>query len=57
MERLNDYLKVTEAAAFLGVRTFAASATGGAGWDALARDGFERATMLRERTPARLEPA
>ena len=46
-----------DVAAFLGVRTFGASATGGTGWDALARDGFERATMLRDRTPARLEPA
>jgi glutamate synthase (NADPH/NADH) large chain len=46
-----------DVAAFLGVRTFGASASGGTGWDALARDGFERATMLRERTPARLEPA
>jgi glutamate synthase (NADPH/NADH) large chain len=46
-----------DVAAFLGVRTFGASAAGGTGWDALARDGFERATMLRERTPARLEPA
>jgi glutamate synthase (NADPH/NADH) large chain len=46
-----------DVAAFLGVRTFAASERGGTGWDALAKDGFERATMLRERTPARLEPA
>ena len=46
-----------DVAAFLGVRTFGASAVAGTGWDALARDGFERATMLRERTPARLEPA
>ena len=46
-----------DVAAFLGVRTFAASAVAGTGWDALAKDGFERATMLRDRTPARLEPA
>ena len=46
-----------DVAAFLGVRTFGASATGGTGWDAFARDGFERAAMLRDRTPARLEPA
>ena len=46
-----------ELANFLGVRTFGASASAGLGWDAVARDGFERATMLRERTPARLEPA
>jgi glutamate synthase (NADPH/NADH) large chain len=46
-----------DVAAFLGVRTFGASATAGTGWDALANDGFERATMLRDRTPARIEPA
>ena len=46
-----------DVASFLGVRTFAASERGGTGWEALAKDGFERATMLRERTPARLEPA
>ncbi len=46
-----------DVAAVLGVRTFGASSTGGTGWDALARDGFDRATMLRERTPGRLEPA
>ena len=46
-----------DVAAFLGVRTFAASAAAGTGWEALAKDGFERATMLRDRTPARLEPA
>ena len=46
-----------DVAAFLGVRTFGASSTGGTGWDVFARDGFERATMLRDRTPARLEPA
>ena len=46
-----------DVAAFLGVRTFGASQSGGTGWDAFARDGFERATMLRDRTPARLEPA
>ena len=46
-----------DVAAFLGVRTFAASTLAGTGWDELAKDGFERATMLRERTPARLEPA
>jgi glutamate synthase (NADPH) large chain len=46
-----------DVADFLGVRTFGASAAAGLGWDAIARDGFERATMLRERTPARLEPA
>jgi glutamate synthase (NADPH/NADH) large chain len=46
-----------DVAAFLGVRTFGASSVAGTGWDALARDGFERATLLRERTPARLEPA
>ena len=46
-----------DVAAFLGVRTFAASERAGVGWEAIARDGFERATELRARTPARLEPA
>jgi len=46
-----------DVAAFLSVRTFAASERAGAGWDALAQDGFDRATLLRGRTPARLEPA
>ncbi|HEY8807692.1 MAG TPA: glutamate synthase-related protein [Candidatus Limnocylindria bacterium] len=46
-----------DVADFLGVRTFGASASAGTGWDALAKDGFERATLLRGRTPARLEPA
>ena len=46
-----------DVATFLGVRTFGASAQGGTGWERLAQDGFERATILRERTPARLEPA
>ncbi|HET8567421.1 MAG TPA: glutamate synthase-related protein [Candidatus Limnocylindria bacterium] len=38
----------------LGVRTFGG---GGLGWDDIDRDGFDRASALRERTPARLEPA
>ena len=46
-----------DVAAVLSIRTFAASERAGVDWDAIARDGFERATMLRERTPARLEPA
>ena len=46
-----------DVAAFLGVRTFGASDAAGTGWDALAQDGFDRATLLRGRTPARLEPA
>jgi len=46
-----------DVAAFLGVRTFGASAVGGTGWDALAQDGFDRASLIRGRTPARLEPA
>ena len=46
-----------DVAELLGVRTFGASARSGTGWDALAQDGFDRATLLRGRTPARLEPA
>ncbi len=45
-----------EVAKLMGVRTFAASATAGLDWEAIERDGMERAAMLRERTPARLEP-
>jgi len=47
----------TELARFLGVRTFAGGETAGFGWEMIDRDGFDRATLLRERTPARLEPA
>ncbi len=46
-----------DVASFLGVRTFGASASGGTGWETLAQDGFDRATLLRGRAPARLEPA
>jgi len=46
-----------EVAKLLGVRTFAASGTAGLDWVAIELDGLERAAMLRDRTPARLEPA
>jgi len=46
-----------QVAKLLGVRTFAASGSAGLGWDAIERDGLERAAMLRDRTPARLEPS
>ncbi len=46
-----------DVARLLGVRTFCASDEAGLGWERIGADGFERATMLRERTPARLEPA
>ncbi|HLZ49075.1 MAG TPA: glutamate synthase-related protein, partial [Candidatus Limnocylindria bacterium] len=46
-----------DVAALLGVRTFGGSETAGLGWETLAQDGFDRAALLRERTPARLEPA
>ncbi|HUQ16379.1 MAG TPA: glutamate synthase central domain-containing protein, partial [Candidatus Saccharimonadales bacterium] len=46
-----------EVAKLLGVRTFAASGSAGLDWEAIERDGLERAAMLRERTPARLDPA
>ena len=44
-----------DVARLLGVRTFAASDTTGIGWAELERDGEERARLLRERSPARLE--
>src|SRR5687768_5721611 len=44
-----------DVARLLGVRTFAASEDAGIGWAELERDGEERARLLRERTPARLE--
>ncbi|MBI3521813.1 MAG: alpha-hydroxy-acid oxidizing protein [Chloroflexi bacterium] len=46
-----------DVARFLGVASFASSAEAGHGWEQIERDGFDRATQLRERTPARLEPA
>ncbi|GAC1486643.1 MAG: glutamate synthase-related protein [Candidatus Limnocylindrales bacterium] len=46
-----------DVAKLLGVRTFAASGSAGLDWEAIERDGLERAAVLRERTPARLEPA
>ncbi|MFN2520378.1 MAG: glutamate synthase-related protein [Candidatus Limnocylindria bacterium] len=46
-----------DVARLLGVPTFGASGEAGYGWEAIERDGFDRASLLRERTPARLEPA
>ncbi|MGH2499136.1 MAG: glutamate synthase-related protein, partial [Candidatus Limnocylindria bacterium] len=46
-----------EVARLLGIRTFCASDGAGLGWEQIARDGFERGALIRERTPARLEPA
>jgi glutamate synthase (NADPH/NADH) large chain len=45
-----------EVARLLGVRTFCADEGIGLTWERIAEDGLERAAMLRERTPARLEP-
>ncbi|HEX4745021.1 MAG TPA: glutamate synthase-related protein [Candidatus Limnocylindria bacterium] len=44
-----------DVARLLGVHTFAATDGGGIGWAELERDGEDRARLLRERTPARLE--
>ena len=45
-----------EIARLLGIRTFCASDELGLTWDRVAEDGLERAAMLRQRTPGRLEP-
>ncbi len=44
-----------DVARLLGIRTFCASEETGLGWQRIADDGLERASMLRERTPARLD--
>src|SRR5207248_8953186 len=46
-----------EVARFVGLETFCASDEIGLGWDRIADEGFARASMLRERRDARLEPA
>jgi glutamate synthase (NADPH/NADH) large chain len=46
-----------EVARFIGVETFCASDDAGLGWERIADEGFTRASMLRERRDARLEPA
>jgi glutamate synthase (NADPH/NADH) large chain len=46
-----------EVARFIGLETFCASDDVGLGWDRIAEEGFARASMLRERRDARLEPA
>ena len=45
-----------EIARLLGIRTFCAGDDAGLTWERLADQGMQRAAMLRERTPARLEP-
>ncbi len=44
-----------DVARLLGVRSFAAGEGAGLGWAELERDGEDRASLLRGRTPARLE--
>src|SRR5947207_2229833 len=46
-----------EVARFAGLETFCASDEVGLGWERIAEEGFARASMLRERRDARLEPA
>src|SRR5437762_10971102 len=45
-----------EVARMLGLTTFCASDESGLSWERIGVDGFDRATMLRERRPARIEP-
>ncbi|MBM4433756.1 MAG: glutamate synthase [Chloroflexi bacterium] len=45
-----------DVARLLGIRTFCAEAGTGLTWERIAEDGLARASMLRERAPARLEP-
>ena len=46
-----------DVAHFMGIETFCASDEAGLGWERIAEEGFTRASMLRERRDARLEPA
>src|SRR5881628_3439828 len=46
-----------EVAHFIDLETFCASDDAGLGWERIADEGFNRASMLRERRDARLEPA
>jgi len=46
-----------DVARFLGIDTFCASDEAGLGWERIAEEGFTRASILRERRDARLEPA
>src|SRR2546428_3251292 len=46
-----------DVAHFIGIETFCASDVAGLGWERIAEEGFTRASMLRERRDARLEPA
>src|SRR6266850_4145646 len=45
-----------EVARMLGIATFCATDEHGLSWERIGADGFDRATMLRERRPARIEP-
>ncbi len=45
-----------EVARMLGITTFCATDERGLSWERIGADGFDRATMLRERRPARIEP-
>src|SRR5438309_1500620 len=46
-----------EVARFAGLETFCATDEAGLGWERIAEEGFARASMLRERRDARVEPA
>src|SRR5207237_3884036 len=46
-----------DVASLLGMRSFCVGDDAGPTWQRIGEDGFARASMLRERTPARLEPA
>ncbi len=45
-----------DVARLLGVRTFFGAHDRGLSWERIAEQGLERAMLLRERTPARIEP-
>jgi len=45
-----------DVARLLGIRTFFGAEGRGLGWQRIAEQGLERAMLLRERTPARVEP-
>ncbi|HYR95033.1 MAG TPA: glutamate synthase-related protein, partial [Methylomirabilota bacterium] len=45
-----------DVARLMGIRTFFGAHDRGLTWEAIAKQGLERAMLLRERTPARVEP-
>jgi glutamate synthase (NADPH/NADH) large chain len=45
-----------DVARLVGIRTFFGAEGRGLGWERIAEQGLERAMLLRDRTPARLEP-